>query len=98
MLVEIPGQRDCLTLYRAALKGNWREAEDIILRYPGDIIRASITEMGDTVLHIASATKHATFVKKVVGSLSGKDLAQKNKCGDTAICIAAESGIVTIAE
>ncbi|KAK4564385.1 hypothetical protein RGQ29_006450 [Quercus rubra] len=91
-------QRDCLTLYRAALKGNWREAEDIILRYPDDIIRASITEMGDTVLHIASATKHATFVKKVVGSLNGKDLAQKNKCGDTAFCIAAESGIVTIAE
>ena len=55
--------------------------------------------MGDTVLHIASATKHATFVKKVVGLLTGKEeLAQKNKCGDTAFCIAAESGIVTIAE
>ncbi|KAF3956309.1 hypothetical protein CMV_018551 [Castanea mollissima] len=98
MLVEIPGQRDCLTLYRAALNGNWREAEVIFHRYPDDIIRASITEMDDTVLHIASATKHTTFVEKVVQSLTVKDLAQKNRCGDTAFCIAAESGIVTIAE
>lgn len=98
MLVEIPGQRDCLTLYRAALNGNWREAKVILDRYPDDIIRASITEMGDTVLHIASATKHTTFVEKVVRSLSGKDLARTNECGDTAFCIAAESGIVTIAE
>nr|POE88867.1 hypothetical protein CFP56_37402 [Quercus suber] len=95
----ISWQRDCLTLYRAALKGNWREAEDIIHRYPDDIIRASIIEMGYTVLHIVSATKHATFVKKVVELLTRKEeLAQKNKCGDTAFCIAAESGIVTIAE
>ncbi|XP_050262517.1 uncharacterized protein LOC126706966 isoform X5 [Quercus robur] len=92
-------QRDCLTLYRAALKGNWREAEDIIRGYPDGIILDSITEMDDTVLHIASATKHATFVKEVVGLLTKKEeLEQKNKCGDTAFCIAAESGIVTIAE
>ena len=98
MLVEIPGQWDCLTLYRAALNGNWREARVILDRYPDDFIRASITEMDDTVLHIASATKHTTFVEEVVRLLSGNDLAQKNKCGDTAICIAAESGIVTIAK
>ncbi|XP_050262516.1 ankyrin repeat-containing protein ITN1-like isoform X4 [Quercus robur] len=96
---HIQRQRDCLTLYRAALKGNWREAEDIIRGYPDGIILDSITEMDDTVLHIASATKHATFVKEVVGLLTKKEeLEQKNKCGDTAFCIAAESGIVTIAE
>lgn len=55
--------------------------------------------MCDTVLHIASATKHATFVKEVVGLLTGtEELERKNKCGNTAFFIAAESGIVTIAE
>lgn len=98
ILIKIAEQRDYLTLYRAALKGNWRDAKVILDKYDPRAIRDSITEMGDTVLHIASATNHTDFVKRVVESLTWEDLAQKNKCGDTAFCIAAESGIVTTAK
>ena len=54
--------------------------------------------MCDTVLHIASATEHTTFVKQVVANLTAEHLEQKNKHGYTALCIAAESGIVTNAK
>ncbi|KAM3742108.1 hypothetical protein ACB098_07G045900 [Castanea mollissima] len=88
---------DYLTLYRAALNGNWEVAESIRLAYP-NAFRDSITEMYDTVLHIASATEHSTFVNQVVMNLTAEELEQENKHGYTSLYIAAESGIVTNAK
>ena len=98
MLLKIPEEiKSRLQLYRAALKGDWEKARSILEADPG-AIRDSITEASETIIHIACSTKHITFVKKVVLMLSTRDLEQKNQEGYTALCFAAQLGIVAIAK
>ena len=52
----------------------------------------------ETVLHIASASKHIHFVEEMVRFLTPQQLELKNMDGDTALCFAAKLGSVTIAE
>ncbi|XP_059436471.1 uncharacterized protein LOC132169454 [Corylus avellana] len=87
----------CVPLYQAALKGDWLAAEALLQKYP-DVVRDPITEGHMTALHIAAAAKRTNFVKELVKCMSADDLALQNKDGNTALCFAAASGIVTIAE
>ncbi|XP_041027338.1 uncharacterized protein LOC121267517 [Juglans microcarpa x Juglans regia] len=84
-------------LYKAALKGDWPAAKDVLDTYP-DAVTYSITRRKDKVLHIAAATEHTGFVKELVERMNPNELALKNLHENTAICFAAASGIVSIAE
>lgn len=87
----------CLPLYRAALKGDWQTAKVLLKQCP-DVINASITRHSETALHIASSTKHTHFVAELVKRMKPKDLALQKQNGYTALCVAAEGGMVDIAK
>ncbi|KAM3694301.1 hypothetical protein ACJW31_07G047700 [Castanea mollissima] len=92
-----PENADYLHLYEAALEGNWDKARTVVEQYR-EAIRDSITKTRESVLHIAFASKHTAFVKEVVGFLTDRDLERTNENGDTALCVAAKLGTVTIAK
>lgn len=62
------------------------------------MVRHPITEEHMTALHVAAAAKHTTFVKELLKVMTRDDLALQNTDGNTALCFAAASGIVVIAE
>lgn len=84
-------------IYRAALRGDWLEIERVASISP-KWIRSKITKGGETVLHIAAAAKHLHLVKELVNLMDADSLTLANKLGNTALCFAAVSGVVKIAE
>lgn len=90
-------QAICLPLYEAALKGDWKAAQEIIGKFP-QVINVSITMYHDTALHIASSTKHTHFVGELVNLMQPEDLELQNYHLNTALCIAAAAGTIKIAE
>lgn len=84
-------------LYQAALEGNWATAEQILRQSP-DWVRKPIAKGGETALHIAAAAKNTHFVKQVVALMTTDDLALRNNAENTALCLAATSGVVEIAK
>jgi len=84
-------------LYQAALKGQWEVARQILDAYP-DSINAGITKHGDTILHIAAAATRTKFVEELVSKMSPDNLGTQNRMGNTALCLAAVSGDVSIAK
>ncbi|KAM4098052.1 hypothetical protein ACJW30_07G047500 [Castanea mollissima] len=87
----------CVPIYQAAIKGEWKAAKVFIDQDPC-LVRAAITRRRETALHIAAAAKRTAFVKELVEHMNEDDLALKNKDENTAICFAAASGIVEIAK
>ncbi|KAH9603514.1 hypothetical protein KSS87_004730 [Heliosperma pusillum] len=83
-------------LFRAALNGDWETVMTIAVRAPA-WLRTGITEGGETVLHIAAATKHIQVVEVVITS-DPSSLIYTNNDGSTPFCFAALSGNVEIAE
>ncbi|XP_021766938.1 ankyrin repeat-containing protein ITN1-like isoform X2 [Chenopodium quinoa] len=86
-----------LPLYKAALEGNWASAGQILHQSP-DWIRKPIAKGGERVLHIAAAAKRTHFVKELVKLMSRDDLTLSNDAKNTALCLAATSGVVEIAK
>ncbi|KAF8408608.1 hypothetical protein HHK36_004671 [Tetracentron sinense] len=84
-------------LYRAALKGDWKMAKEFLNSHPGGV-HAKITRGRETALHIAAGATHTLFVEELVKLMKTEDLALQNKYKNTALCFAAASGIVRIAE
>ncbi|GFS44847.1 similar to LOW protein: ankyrin repeat protein [Actinidia rufa] len=84
-------------LYRAALKGDWEEAQAFLNVHPG-AQRARITKGRETALHIAAGARHTKFVEELVKVMSAKDIEMQNSDDNTALCFAAASGITKIAE
>ncbi|XP_074358973.1 uncharacterized protein LOC141698216 isoform X1 [Apium graveolens] len=84
-------------LYKAAKNGNWSDAEEIFKIDP-DAVRAYITEGLETSLHISALADKFEYVKKLAGLMKKDDLAIKNRAGNTALCLAAVSGNVKIAQ
>ncbi|XP_023542599.1 ankyrin repeat-containing protein ITN1-like [Cucurbita pepo subsp. pepo] len=84
-------------LYQAAQNGDWKTAEYMNNLHPG-VLTMVISDRCETVLHIATRAKKASFVKELVNFLDRHDLGLKNKYGNTALCIAAASGAVDIAK
>ena len=62
------------------------------------LLSASITRDKETALHIAAGAKHTNFVEELVKKMSKEEVGKKNRHGNTALCFAAASGVVRIAE
>ncbi|KAH6801450.1 hypothetical protein C2S52_001914 [Perilla frutescens var. hirtella] len=84
------------SMYRAALKGQWVDAEILLAEYP-NLDHVYLTEEGDLALHVASAMKHKEFVQKLIKPMSTSDLTMRDGRGYTACCYAALSGAIEIA-
>ncbi|KAL3741093.1 hypothetical protein ACJRO7_022241 [Eucalyptus globulus] len=52
----------------------------------------------DTALHIAAGAGHREFVEELVKMMMPTDLEMQNKDGNTALCLAAASGVREIAK
>ncbi|CAI9298784.1 unnamed protein product [Lactuca saligna] len=86
----------CVPTYKATITGDWKAAKLILDKRP-ELVRFSITESYDTVLHIAVMGKSYWFVEYLVSLMEKEDLELQNKNGETALCLAAISGHVKIA-
>lgn len=86
----------CVPMYRAAMKGDWNAASQIIDGCNA-IVRSSVTIHAETPLHVASSTNRVSFVRELLKKLQKNDLALRNNRGLTALCLAAQSGATQIA-
>ncbi|KAK8574993.1 hypothetical protein V6N12_062670 [Hibiscus sabdariffa] len=84
-------------LFQAALKGDWGKAKEFLNMHPG-AVNVRITKGWETALHIAVGAKQVGFVEEVIKLMSVSDLERKNKYNNTALCVAAASGVTRIAE
>nr|GEV62958.1 ankyrin repeat-containing protein [Tanacetum cinerariifolium] len=84
-----------IPLYKASAKGDWEAAKHILDKNP-EFVRYSITEYGETSLHVAASTKSSkkveNFVKNLVNLMSVEDLALENANYNTALYLAASGG------
>ncbi|CAA2966409.1 ankyrin repeat-containing At5g02620-like [Olea europaea subsp. europaea] len=94
---ETAEEREVDTLYRAALRGDWKPIGTALSS--GKIIASTkITERGDTILHIAAIAKQTSLVHNLVKNFDKSDLELLNDEKNTAFCFAAVSGVVEIAK
>ncbi|XP_071731198.1 uncharacterized protein [Rutidosis leptorrhynchoides] len=86
-----------IPLYEASIKADWKAAEEIFNKKP-DLVRFSITENGETALHVAASAKRTkqveNYVKNLVGRMEKTDLELQNNSSNTALCLAAAAGNV----
>ncbi|KAK9062073.1 hypothetical protein SSX86_019258 [Deinandra increscens subsp. villosa] len=85
-------------LYEASIKCNWKAAKAILDKRP-DLVGFSITEHGDTPLHVAASAKGdlkrvKEFVKNLVDMMTQTQLRLINKNHNTALYLAAVAGNV----
>ncbi|CAA3005728.1 ankyrin repeat-containing At5g02620-like [Olea europaea subsp. europaea] len=85
------------TLYRAALRGDWKPIETA-LSSGKKIASTKLTERGDTILHIAATAKQTSLVYNLVKHFEKSDLELLNNEKNTAFCFATVSGVVEIAK
>nr|XP_043617607.1 uncharacterized protein LOC122589381 isoform X2 [Erigeron canadensis] len=83
--------------YKATITGDWKAAKIILDKRP-ELVRFSITETCETVLHIAVLGKSYWFVEYLVSLMEKEDLELQNVNGQTALCLAAMAGNVKIAK
>ncbi|XP_052298148.1 uncharacterized protein LOC102622827 isoform X2 [Citrus sinensis] len=88
----------CVPLYKAALKGDCREAKRILGYDHQFMLRAAITKRCQTVLHVATGAKKTNFVKQMVDLGQDDLLTLQDEKGNTAFCFAAAVGSVEIAQ
>ncbi|XP_035838671.1 uncharacterized protein LOC110907179 [Helianthus annuus] len=86
-----------IPLYEASIKCDWKAAKAIFEKYPHmELVRCSITENGETALHVAASAKGPKhiedFVKNLVDQMDNDDLALQNNNHNTALYLAAASG------
>uniref|UniRef100_A0A1J3FST8 Ankyrin repeat-containing protein n=1 Tax=Noccaea caerulescens TaxID=107243 RepID=A0A1J3FST8_NOCCA len=79
------------------MKGDW-EATKAIIDEHEDIVVATLTSKSEIALHIAVTTKNQEYVRDLLGRMKSTNLTIKNEDGNTALCFAAASGVVEIAE
>ncbi|KAJ0018397.1 hypothetical protein Pint_12343 [Pistacia integerrima] len=87
----------CVSLHKAALKGDWGTAKHIFGQYPG-FLCASITKGKQTVLHIATAARQTNFVEALVKLIDPEDLKLPDENGNSAFCFAAAVGAIQISK
>ncbi|KAK9062082.1 hypothetical protein SSX86_019267 [Deinandra increscens subsp. villosa] len=85
-------------LYEASIRCDWKAAK-AVLDKNHELVRCSITENGETPLHVASSKKRKgeehmveTFLRNLVGMMEKKDLELENKKHNTALYLAAVVG------
>nr|KJB67052.1 hypothetical protein B456_010G171900 [Gossypium raimondii] len=79
------------------MKGDWGKAKEFLNIHPG-AANVRITNRLETALHIAVRAGHIGFVEEVVKLMSVSDLERRDKSSNTALFVAAASGITRIAE
>nr|GEU66401.1 ankyrin repeat-containing domain, PGG domain protein [Tanacetum cinerariifolium] len=86
-------------LYEACIKCDWKEAEKILTSKENQelgLVRCSITENGETALHVAASAKIPKKVEKFVENLmklmEKEDLELENANYNTALYLAAAAG------
>ncbi|KAD7479087.1 hypothetical protein E3N88_02223 [Mikania micrantha] len=84
-------------LYEASIKCDWKAAKAIFDMYPEmELVRCSITENGETALHVAASAKghkHVeVFVRNLVDKMEKSDLILQNNNHNTALYLAAAAG------
>ncbi|XP_071707228.1 uncharacterized protein [Rutidosis leptorrhynchoides] len=87
-----------VSLYEASIKRDWKAANAVLVEKP-ELVRYSITENGDTALHVAASAKGdpklmVDFVNNLVGMMTNKDLELQNANYNTALYLAAAAGNV----
>ncbi|KAD3068355.1 hypothetical protein E3N88_36235 [Mikania micrantha] len=85
-------------LYEASITCNWNDAQVILDNKP-ELVRFSITENGETALHVAASAKGdpkdvEQFVRKLVDLMKKEDLELENENFNTALYLAAAAGNV----
>ncbi|KAA8517788.1 hypothetical protein F0562_015251 [Nyssa sinensis] len=80
-----------LPLYKAALQGDWKAANDIFNQDPSKRT-ARITVFLKTALHVAAGAGHAQFVKHLVEIMPAEALEMEDDKGHTALFFAALAG------
>nr|GEV12847.1 ankyrin repeat-containing domain, PGG domain protein [Tanacetum cinerariifolium] len=84
-----------IPLYEASINADWKAAKRILDEKP-NLIRSSITENGETALHVAASAKRTKrveeFVQNLVNMMEMADLELQNKSYNTALCLAAAAG------
>lgn len=87
----------CVPLHKAALRGDWKTAREI-LHLDMDMINSSITKGGEMILHVAVGANHVHFVEELVKMMKVDDLGLQDQNGNTAFAFAAVVGNIEIAE
>ncbi|KAK1410507.1 hypothetical protein QVD17_37044 [Tagetes erecta] len=85
-------------LYEASISCNWKAAK-LILDTDRELVRHSITDHGETALHVAASAEGdpkrvVEFVRKLVNLMEEKDLELENENFNTAMYLAAVAGNV----
>ncbi|KAI7736095.1 hypothetical protein M8C21_018021 [Ambrosia artemisiifolia] len=82
-------------LYEASIKCDWKAAK-AIFDTNSELVRCSITENGETSLHVAASAKDPKdvekFVKNLVDMMAKEDMELQNKNHNTAMYLAAVAG------
>lgn len=84
------GKSTLSKLYRAALDDDWQTAETIFESHE-DYVKASLSKLGETALHVAASAGRIDFVKNLLG-YSPQVLKLTDYFGQTALSLAAASG------
>nr|GEV40548.1 hypothetical protein [Tanacetum cinerariifolium] len=91
----------CAPLYKASMEGDWQTAENTLRDHESrrsTLLRCSITENCETMLHIAVSSEHPIFVQNLVNIMPNADLGLLNLNGNTALGLAAITGNIKIAK
>lgn len=86
-----------IPLINAAMRGDWKAGKEL-LYHNSKAVYARVTVEMDTLLHIAACAAHREFVEELVKMMMPDELEMKNKDGNTALCLAAASGVTEIAK
>ncbi|XP_040371330.1 ankyrin repeat-containing protein ITN1 isoform X2 [Rosa chinensis] len=80
-----------LPLYHAAFRGNWEDARRFLEHDP-NAVKAKISNLSMTALHVAACEGHSEFVEKIVKHMPADELAEHDEMGFTALHYAAIGG------
>ncbi|KAB1215481.1 hypothetical protein CJ030_MR4G022377 [Morella rubra] len=85
-------------LYKAVRSGDWDAVNEFLQDRP-NAVRAQITTLGDTALHIAVDNgRHVSIVERLVDLMQEEDIEIRDNFGDTALAGAAVHGKFRMAE
>ncbi|KAG8369045.1 hypothetical protein BUALT_Bualt15G0109500 [Buddleja alternifolia] len=87
----------CVPLHKAALKGDWEAAESLFKK-DHTLVKARITEGGETALHIAALQGHDYFVANLLYLMDKSGTEIQNDKGSTALSFVAAAGHFDIAK
>ncbi|KAF2309270.1 hypothetical protein GH714_001444 [Hevea brasiliensis] len=85
------------SLHMAVEQGDLNTVMGLLKRNPNDV-RAKITVIGQTALHVAVLAEREKIVEELVKFMSKEDLEMKTNFGNTAFALAALNGMIDMAK